>query len=231
MIQFIVSNTWRQAYLDAHAGILVMRGAQNPPSHPSLEQRKQFLENELRTKYAGMDRKALLSLPAIQAYNAYYKAFKKTYHVQLQLESLLIKGRSLPQVSALVDAMFMAELNNLLLTAGHDLAMLEGPLRLEAARGTELYTNLQGEEKTLKAGDMYIADQVGVISSVVYGPDVRTPITPSTKDVLFTVYAPRGISPVAVHQHLGDIRDHVWAVSPQAQLEIMEVFGASHLGI
>lgn len=230
MIQFSIGDTWQQIYPDAHAGILVMSGTQNPPSYPSLDQRKQALENELRARYEGMDRKALLTLPTIQAYNVYYKSFKKTYHVQLQLESFLIKGCHFPQVSALVDAMFMAELSNQLLTAGHDMAKVEGMLRLEAASGTELYTNLQGEEKTLKAGDMYIADKIGVISSVIYGPDGRTRITPHTTDVLFTVYTPPGISPVSVFKHLEDIRDHVWAVSPAAQLEMIKVFGVNDLG-
>jgi DNA/RNA-binding domain of Phe-tRNA-synthetase-like protein len=223
MIQFFIGESWRQAYPAAHAGILVLRGASNPPSHPSLEQRKRVIDKELRTHYAGLERKELQTLPAIQAYNAYYKAFKKTYHVQLQLETFLLKGRSFPQVSALVDAMFMAELSNLLLTAGHDLSSLQSPLRLEAAQGTEIYTTLQGGEKTLKTGDMYISDQAGIISSVLYGPDARTRITPHTQDALFTVYAPAGISKGAVVGHLEDIRDHVLAVSPQAVIEMIEV--------
>jgi DNA/RNA-binding domain of Phe-tRNA-synthetase-like protein len=224
MFQFIVGDTWRQSYPAAHAGVLVMRGALNPQSHPSLEHRKQVLDRELRSRYIGMDRKALLALPAIQAYNAYYKTFKKTYHIQLQLESFLTKGRLFPRVSALVDSMFMAELSNLLLTAGHDLATIGGPLHLEAASGTELYITLQGEEKTLKAGDMYIADQVGVISSVLYGPDSRSRISPQTKDALFTVYAPEGISMQAVRTHLTDICDNIRLVSPAAQVENIEVY-------
>lgn len=225
MSEIIVSKTWQRTYPDGHAGILVMRGVLNPPSHPSLEQRKQALESQLRSLYAGMDRKALLDLPVLQAYNNYYKGFKKTYHVQLQLESLLFKGRSFPRVSALVDAMFMAELYNLLLTAGHDLGVIQGPLRLEAASGTELYTTLQGEEKNLKAGDMYITDQSGVISSVLYGPDQRTRITPHTQDVVYTVYAPAGIPPETVYRHLDELREYVLIASPVATVEKIEVVG------
>jgi DNA/RNA-binding domain of Phe-tRNA-synthetase-like protein len=225
MFQFNVGETWQQTYPAAHVGILVMHGTLNPPNHPSLEHRKQVLENELRLGYAGMDRKALLTLLAIQAYSTFYKAFNKTYHVQLQLESFLTKGRSFPQVSALVDAMFMAELTNLLLTAGHDLASLKAPLLLEAANGTERYITLRGEQKTLKAGDMYIADQDGIISSVLYGPDARSQITPHTQDVLFTVYAPAGILKDAIIEHLKNIRDNVRIVSPDAQVERLEVYG------
>ena len=225
MFEFIVSETWQRAYPAGHAGILVMRGVLNPPGHPSLEQRKQALESQLRSRYAGMNRKALLDLPVLQAYNTYYKGFKKTYHVQLQLESLIFKGRSFPRVSALVDAMFMAELSNLLLTAGHDREAIQGPLRLEAASGAEQYTTLQGEVKNLKAGDMYITDQVGIISSVLYGPDQRTQITAHTQDVIYTVYAPAGIPPEIIYRHLEELREYVLIVSPLATVEKIEVVG------
>ena len=44
----------------------------------------------------------------------------------------------------------------------------------------------------MKPGDMMICDARGIISSIVYGPDQRTRITPKTTRVLFTVYARPG---------------------------------------
>jgi DNA/RNA-binding domain of Phe-tRNA-synthetase-like protein len=224
MFQLAIGDTWRQAFPHASAGVLVMRDVENPENHVSLEKRIQSLEGELRSQYAGKDRTALAALPTLQAYNAYYKPYKKTYHVHLQLESLVMKERSIPRVSALVTAMFMAELTNLLLTAGHDLAKVDGPVRLEAARGDEIYTTLQGVQKTLKPGDMFMADHQGVISSVLYGPDARTRISNHTRTVLFTVYAPKGIPVALVRSHLDEICDHVLLVSPGAQVEMLEVY-------
>ncbi len=224
MFQFIPTKHWRETHPKASAGILVMQGVSNPDFHPTLEDRKQSLEQELRSLYGGMDRSTLAALPAIQAYNAYYKGYKKTYLVQLQLESLVFKGRSIPGMAALVKAMFMAELSNLLLTAGHDLSTIKVPLRLESARGDEVYTTLQGIEKTLKNGDMYMQDGEGVISSVLYGPDARTQITPHTTDVLFAVYAPEGIDKASVKKHLVDLGHNMRLVSPAAQVEMLEVY-------
>jgi DNA/RNA-binding domain of Phe-tRNA-synthetase-like protein len=224
MENFIVSESWLQTYPNASAGILALNGVSNPDVNPDLEKRKQALECELRSLYHGMDRASLAALPVIQAYNAYYKAFKKTYHVQLQLESLVIKDRSLPRVAALVEAMFMAELSNLLLTAGHDLSPVKGPVMLGAAAGDEVYTTLQGADKTLKPGDMYMRDDEGVISSVLYGPDARTRITPLTSQVLFTVYAPEGIDKAYLRKHLVDLRDNVFVISPAAKVEALEVY-------
>ena len=227
MFKFILSDAWKQAYPHAFAGVLVIRSAANLESPPALRQRTQAVEDHLKQYYSGWVRADIAALPAIQAYNTYYRRYKKTYHVQLQLESLIHKGRSLPRGPALLEAMFSAEMKNLLLTAGHDLAAVQGPAILNAAVGNENYQTLSGESKTLKPDDMFVSDEAGVISSVLYGPDQRTQLTSSTQDALFMVYAPQGIVREMVLNHLHDIRDGVLLAAPTAQVELLEVFGAS----
>lgn len=163
-------------------------------------------------------------LEPIKAYNAYLKPFKKTYPVQLQLESVVFKGKSIPQVAALVEVMFMAELEDLLLTAGHDMDALQLPLDIEVANGGERYVGLTGEEQSVKAGDMMISDQAGIISSVVYGPDQRTRITHGTENVLFTTYAPSGITHETLREHLQHIRSNVLLITPEAETEMLDVY-------
>jgi DNA/RNA-binding domain of Phe-tRNA-synthetase-like protein len=221
---FEVTSAWASAYPAAHVGVLVMRAVVNPANHPGLEAQKTALEERLRSQFSGQDRAVLASHPVLQAYDAYYRRFKKTYHIQLQLESILLKGKSIPTVAALVEAMFMAEMQDLLLTAGHDLDALHLPLTLDVATGTERYTLLRGEEQVLKAGDMMIRDGEGVISSIIYGPDRRTQITPETNNVVFTVYAPPGIEEQTVTAHLEHIEENVKVFSPQVQVERMKVY-------
>ena len=221
---FEVTSAWKAAYADAHAGVLVMRDVSNPPHHPGLESQKVALEERLRAQFFGQDRAAIASHPVLQAYSDYYHRFKKTYHIQLQLESIVLKGKSIPNVAALVEAMFMAEMQDMLLTAGHDLETLKLPLILDVAAGTEKYTLLRGEEQSLKAGDMMISDQEGIISSIVYGPDQRTQITPATRNAVFTVYAPPGIDEQTVTEHLQHIRENVMVFAPQAHVERIRVY-------
>ena len=222
---FEPTPAWRSTYPEAHAGVLVMRAVSNPVHHAALESQKAALEQELRKQFSGQDRAAIASHPILRAYAEYYRRFKKTYHIQLQLESIVLKGKSIPTVAGLVEAMFMAEMKDMLLTAGHDLDALQLPLSLDVATGTEQYTLLRGEQQTLKAGDMMISDQVGVISSIVHGPDQRTQITPDTRDVIFTVYAPPGINEQTVAQHLQSIKENVLLFAPQAQVELFEIYG------
>ncbi len=221
---FTVSEAWRAAYPGAAAGVLALRNAANPAQHPYLVGLKADLEAQLRARFA--DRAALRALPAIQAYEAYFKPFKKTYHVLLQAESVAVKGRPIPSAGALVEAMFLAELKNSLLTAGHDLEAIRGPVTLGVATGSERYVMLNGQEQTLKAGDMFMADGDGVISDVIYGPDRRTRIAPETTDVLYAVYAPPGIGEDAVRRHLDDIRSIVQRAAPAARVEALQVYAA-----
>lgn len=220
---FFCSEQWHLQYPTAAIGVLALDHVANPAEHAALAQRKTELEEKLRDRFAGYDRAALRSEPVLAAYHAYYKRFKKSYHVQLQLESILFKGKSLPHVAALVEAMFMAELNNRLLTAGHDLDVVTGRVGVYVAQGGEQYTGIGAQKLELKAGDMYIADQKGVLSSVLYGPDRRTRITPETSSALFTVYAPPGIPESAMRQHLQEIADLARMIAPEAKTTDMAV--------
>jgi len=222
---FSVSDAWKAAYPGAAAGVLALANVANPESHSAREQLKDELEEQIRSRFA--DPQALRSEGRLQAYRTYYKRFDKTYHVQLQLESVAFKNKSIPRVAALVEAMFMAELKNMLLTAGHDLDVVEAPVRLSIAAGTERYIRLNGQEQQLKVGDMFIADAQGILSSVIYGPDQRTQILPGTRRVLFSVYAPPGIGEQAVADHLSDIRAYVQLIAPEARTELLQVYGTA----
>ncbi len=220
-----VSSSWKSVYPGSSIGVLVMHGVVNPQLHPKLDEKKKALEESLRAQFSSYDRMSLRAIPVLASYRDYYKQFNATYHVQHQLESLVFKNRSIPQVAALVEAMFMAELKNLLLTAGHDLNAIEFPLRVDVAKGTESYIRMNGDEQILKAGDMMIADANGIVSSIIYGPDRRTRIRAETNRVVFTVYAPPGIEERDVNCHLEDIQENVTLIAPEASVELLETFG------
>jgi DNA/RNA-binding domain of Phe-tRNA-synthetase-like protein len=222
-----VSSTIEGEYPDASIGVLIVRGVANLDGHAELDQRASELMHTLRSSLSGMDRAALKGLPAVAAYEAYYRRFKKSYHVRLQLESVVLKGKSLPRVGTLVQAMFMAELKNQLLTAGHDADALEVPLEAAVADGSERYTLLNGAEQVCKAGDMRISDGSGVVSSIVYGPDQRTRLKAESVAACYTTYGVPGVGSETVHAHLCDLRDFVLSGSPDAMVEELEVYRTS----
>lgn len=201
-----------------------MKNVNNPDIHKDLEFYKTELEKELKKEYKEMMKADLKKMKPINVYVDYYKKFKKTYHVLLQFESIVFKDKSIPTVASLVEAMFLAEMKNLLLTAGHDLDAVKSPIKINIANGTEKYIQITGQEKTLIKNDMFVSDAQGVTSSIIYGPDRRTRIKHDTKNVLFVVYAPPGIEESEVLQHLNDIKYYVNIISPTGEVELLKTY-------
>ena len=219
-----IADSWWKAYPEARIGMLAMEGVENPPEHPALTAHVHHVEDELRRQWAGATRADLNQLPEFEAYRRYYRLFDKSYHVQLQFESVVLKGKPLRSHGSLVLAMFAAELRNRLLTAGHDLVVIQGSVSVDVARGGERYVGIGGRDLALQPGDMYIHDEAGIISSVLYGPDDRTRITPNTRQAVFCVYVPAGIRPEAVESHLAVIASNVRLVAPQASVIQQQVY-------
>lgn len=220
-----VENSWIEAFDGAHVGLIALENLSNTKEHPILNQRKRDLESDLRTLFNTRER--IRSDPIVSAYIEFYKDFKKSYHLLGQLESIALKGKSIPDTNALVECMFMAELRNMLLTAGHDLDYIEEPLRLSCSDGSETFTNIRGDEIQLKSGDMCISDSLGVISSVIYGPDKRTMIRDTTTKAVYTTYAPRGVPFQALEQHLHGIARNVQIVCPDALTLSLEIYSSN----
>jgi DNA/RNA-binding domain of Phe-tRNA-synthetase-like protein len=218
----IATETWTATFPCAVVGVLAMSGVSNPEQSAALEARKRELEVDIRARASQLRRDGLASEPVLRPYIDYYRGRGKTYHVKAQWESVAAKGKPIPRRAALVEAMFMAELSNLILTAGHDLAALALPVRVDVSQDGDWYVLMNGSERTLEAGDMMMVDGEGIISSVVHGPDQRTRITPETREVLFAVYAPAGVGVSGVRDHLDDIRANVLLVAPEAKTDVLE---------
>lgn len=162
------------------------------------------LQKELRTKFEDMDRSSIKEIQNIRIYTDYYKRFKKTYHVPLQLESVAHKRKDIP-------------------AAGHDLSKISLPITVHIASEIESYTTIGGKECSIKKGDMFMADENRIISSIIYGPDERTQVTPHTTDALYTVYAPPGITERSVQKHLCYIKGMVRNLSPGRRSENIQI--------
>jgi DNA/RNA-binding domain of Phe-tRNA-synthetase-like protein len=203
-------------------GVLIMENVNNAASQEFTEA-KTALEKMLREKYACASRAELKTLHPIDSYVAYYKKFGYTYHVLAQLESI-VKGKSIPSVLPLVEAMFMAELKNMLLTAGHDADKAAFPISLKKCTGQESFVTMTGREVTTVAKDCMITDMKGILSAILRGPDQRTAIHKGTKKVLYTVYGLPDIQDELVYDHLSDIEHYIKLCSPDAVTTLKQIY-------
>lgn len=221
-----ISPHWSETFPGAHIGLLLVEDVDNTPRLTPLEERKSILEAELRSRYAGMQRPDLLRLPILNAYRQYYKRFEKTYHVQLQLESVLLAGKSLTSVSPLVDACFAAELDSLLLTASHNAGLLQPPVSIDVSTATDEITQLNGTARALKPGDMVMRDANSVVCSVIYGQERDSAVTAATRDALYVTYVPAGIPASEVVDHQKKIAANIQLFAPEARVAYRIVYSA-----
>jgi DNA/RNA-binding domain of Phe-tRNA-synthetase-like protein len=219
MLLISASEEWRTTHQGAVIGLLELSGVENAHISIRLDDRKRETEARLRERFEGFTRQDFISLPVMSAYEKYYKRFNKTYHVLLQVESIVLKGKSLPNVSPLVDSDFLAEVETLVLTAGHDVAKLHGPVSMDVSREGDLIAQMNGATKAIHAGDMIMRDANGVCCSIIYGQDNRSPISSETSRVLYVAYAPVGVPAEIVDVQLLKIEENIHLFSSMAIVE------------
>jgi DNA/RNA-binding domain of Phe-tRNA-synthetase-like protein len=221
MPMLLISATaqWRITHPGAVIGLLELSGVENTRPSLELDDRKRETEARLRRRYEGFTRPDFLALPVMAAYARYYKRFNKTYHVQLQVESIALKGKRLPNVSPLVDSNFIAEVETLVLTAGHDVGKVRGAASIDVSRDGDELTPMTGTPRALRAGDMVMRDADGICCSIIYGQDNRSPISAETSHVLYVAYAPVGVPAETVEAHLQVIEENARLFSPMAARE------------
>ena len=219
MVKVTGTLEWRATFPGAIIGLLEIAGVENMYAGPELNQRKRAVEAQLRKDYARYSRKDFSAHPVMAAYEKYYKRFNKTYHILLQVESIILKGKGLPDVSPLVDANFTAEVNTFVLTAGHDVEKLEAPIVIDISREGDEITAMNGETKPIRAGDMVMRDPSGICCSILYGQDNRSPISAGTRQVLYVAYAPPGVGQEAVEDQIQQIEKNIRLFAPRAVVE------------
>jgi DNA/RNA-binding domain of Phe-tRNA-synthetase-like protein len=198
-----LTSELKAAYPDSIFGSLVVENVENIKKDERLENLKRELENTIRLS---SDEDSVM-----KSYDIYFKKWGKTYPIEFQIKTIK-KGGSLPQVSLLVDSMFLAELKNKILTSGHDLDSLKESLFFDVSKGGEEYIKLNGEKQVLKENDIILRDDEGVLASVLYGPARRTSISPSTRNALYFAWCPYSVSEDAISSHLNDILSNICKV-------------------
>jgi len=205
-MKIVLTPELKTYYPEAVFGSLIVRDVPNRKKHEVLEERKRGLEREIREVYVDVEEDY-----TIQSYNAFFKRWGKTYPIEFQIKTVKGGGR-FPQVSVLVDSMFMAELKNRILTSGHDLDAIQGDLSFDVSEGRERYLKLNGKEQETKKNDVILRDEEGILASVLYGPARRTSITPETRNALYFAWCPYGMDGCAITSHLNDIYSNLGVV-------------------
>ncbi|MHB9031505.1 MAG: hypothetical protein ACYC6L_00510 [Anaerolineae bacterium] len=222
MVTIEVTSALRAQYPAAPFGVLAVRGFKPAPC-ASLAQVIERELNVIRAAHSNYVRQEYMLTEPVCHYVRYYRRFKKTYHILLQLESVLLKGKTIPDTLPAVQALLLAELKHALNTVGADQACLQPPLYMDTALGGENFMGAGGQPIVLSTGDLYLRDERGAFVSLIYGQDNRTRITQESCDLLFVTFGVEGVTRGQVLAHLEDLLAYLRVFDPDAAVETLEV--------
>lgn len=214
----------KEIYPNAVFGIMAAQEVNAAADRSRMDILKNTEIDRIKAEHKGYERKNAINSEPIRHYAAYYKKFKKTYPVLLQLESILLKNKEIPNIGIPIEVMFLAEVNNQLLTAGHDLNQIDGDITINIASGTENYRDISGKDRQLVENDLFLSDKRGILSSVLNGPDYRTRITDTTQNALYFVYGVDGVTKQQIRNHLENIRCYLAAAIPDIKIQTAEIY-------
>ena len=217
MTNITINNNVISKYPSAIFGSLIIKDVINKKKDPKLDERKKNLQEEVENGYMNPDEDKIL-----QSYIQYFKKWNKSYPIAYQLKSIH-KGKGFPNVSVLVDSMFYVEIQNRILTSGHDLDEIVGNLEFTLSTGKEQYMKIDGNVQLLKEGDVLLQDEQDILANVLYGPAKRSTINLKTKNALYLAWCPAGLTESVVKKHLQDLLSNLELVYGPLDAEIIIV--------
>jgi DNA/RNA-binding domain of Phe-tRNA-synthetase-like protein len=119
-----------------------------------------------------------------------------------------------PIVNLYIDTHIIAEMNHGILMAIQDLDRFEGPWRLDLADEEETFQAVSGKRIVCKKDEIVLRDEKDIVCSLFQGPDSRTKIDPSSKNIVVYVFTAPGFAEEQVSDGI------------QLALDILQQFGS-----
>ena len=213
----------KSQFPEADFGAIIVKGLFVSSDRTQMDRILSAELQQLKADHNEYDRKAAVKTEPLRHYVSYYKRYKKTYHVLGQLESVLLKDKTIPKIGVPIEAMFLSELKKLLLIGGHDLDKVDGQLTVHAATEPVKYTSISGKEQSVVANDLYLADEKGVLSSIINGPDYRTRITENTNTALYFIYGVDGVTKQLINEQLTTLAEYLSQAIQDVEIQFVIV--------
>ena len=169
----------------------------------------------LKEHFTDYDRKAVFGE---NVYFRFFKKFKKTYPVLMQLESILLKGRPFPDANPITAIPFLVELETQHLLGTHDVEQVQGGVRLFAGTEKAPFPGMRGEEVHTYPGDFCARDDGGIIFSMIAGADDRTCVRESSTHVFYPVFGVAGQPASEITAVLDQLERDVKTLAPDAEM-------------
>ncbi len=205
-ILLTITEAYRRRFPELPFGIGTI---QNCTSFEKSESFKIYKREQLRK----MRRRAHLAEieKRIQLYNTFFTEWGYPCPLPSHLKRTVDMG--FPIVNLYIDTHIMAEMCHGILMAIQDMDRFEGAWRLDLAQEGEVFEGVSGWTFTCKPEEIVLRDERAIVCSLFQGPDSRTKIEASSKNIVVYVFTAPGIG----EEHVSN--------GIQLALEILQQFG------
>ncbi len=127
-----------------------------------------------------------------------------------------------PIVNLYIDAHIVAEMCHGILMAIQDLDHFHGEWRLDLANEGETFQGVSGRVIHCKEEEIVLREEKGIVCSLFQGPDSRTKVDPSSKNIVVYIFTAPGIQEeyvtkglrlaIEILEKFGNGRDSWWKV-------------------
>ena len=205
-VSLTITDDYRRRFPDLSFGIGTIQNCTYFEKNESFK----LYKRELLRK---MKRRA--NLAQIQEWINLYDQFFKEWGYPCPLPGHFKRSIEMgfPIVNLFIDAHIIAEMCHGILMAIQDLDSFKGKWRLDLASEGDTFQGVSGKMIHCKKEEIVLRDEEGIVCSLFQGPDFRTRIEPSSKNIVVYVFTAPGIQEQQVENGL------------KLAIEILEKFG------
>ena len=188
-------NIIRDASLDTDRHLAILEVFYPEPDEWDTEAFNELKARELdeiRAEGAAYDRETWFRQ---EPYFRYFRKFKKTSPVMMQVESFLLKGKPFPEGRYTNAVAFLTELRTRCLLGSHDADMIEGDL-------------------------VTCRDDRSIVVSMIAGADARTCLSEDTRHVLYFAFGTPGMETETLTGYLEQVEKYAKVLAPGAQTKV-----------
>jgi len=205
-VSLAITDAYRQRFPDLAFGIGTIQSCAYFEKSESFKLFKRDLLRKMRRR-AGLAQ-------IEERINLYDRFFKEWgYPCPLPNHFKRTVERGFPIVNLYIDTHIIAELCDGVLMAIQDLDRFQGGWRLDLAHDGETFQGVSGNTIRCKEDEVILRDGEGIVCSLFQGPDFRTRVEPTSRNIGVYVFTAPGIQQEQVSNGL------------QLALEILENFG------
>ena len=155
-----------------------------------------------------------------EPYFRYFRKFKKTSPVMMQVESFLLKGRPFPEGKYTNSAAFLTELKTRCLLGSHDAEKIEGDLVIYQETEKTDFPSIHGGVAHSYPGDITCRDDGSIVVSMIAGADARTCLSDDSRHVLYFAFGTPGMAAEVLEEYLRQVEKYIKVLAPAAKTEM-----------